>query len=113
MLSDDDIILVERTLCQLPSVHVFRIPTLNRAGGHRFIKYPSLISFDDLIIYRAADWPTDPVWTGKLKIIAKGRDATIILHDDKGAIFAKCPYTDSSVEKGLLIFLIHFQNNLL
>jgi hypothetical protein len=32
---DDDIILVERTLCQLPSVHVFRIPTLNRAGGHR------------------------------------------------------------------------------
>jgi hypothetical protein len=35
MFNDDDIILVERTLCQLPSVHVFRIPTLNRAGGHR------------------------------------------------------------------------------
>eukprot|EP00604_Paraphysomonas_vestita_P002012 CAMPEP_0174820902 /NCGR_PEP_ID=MMETSP1107-20130205/5019_1 /TAXON_ID=36770 /ORGANISM="Paraphysomonas vestita, Strain GFlagA" /LENGTH=306 /DNA_ID=CAMNT_0016037129 /DNA_START=41 /DNA_END=961 /DNA_ORIENTATION=- len=82
MSVDDDIILVERTLCQLPSVHVFRIPALNRAGGHR-----------------AADWPTDPVWSGKLKIIAKGRDATIILHDDKNGVFAKCPYNEGSVEK--------------
>jgi len=82
MSGDDDVILVERTLCQLPSVHVFRIPTLNRAGGHR-----------------AADWPTDPVWSGKLKIVAKGREATVILHDDKGNVFAKCPYNDSAVEK--------------
>ena len=53
-----------------------------------------------LILSSAADWPTDPVWSGKLKIIAKGREATIILHDDKGAIFAKCPYNEGSVEKG-------------
>ena len=23
--------------------------------------------------HRAADWPKDPIWTGKLKITAKGR----------------------------------------
>jgi hypothetical protein len=48
----------------------------------------------------AADWPTDPVWTGKMKITAKGRDAMIILHDDQGAVFAKCPFGDGAVEKG-------------
>mmetsp|Transcript_7251 Transcript_7251/g.10786 ORF Transcript_7251/g.10786 Transcript_7251/m.10786 type:complete len:302 (+) Transcript_7251:97-1002(+) len=79
---DEDEYTVERTLCQLPSVHVFRIPTLNTAVG-----------------YRAADWPKDPVWSGKLKITAKGRNCVIYLLDDQNNVFAKCPYNDNAVEK--------------
>lgn len=60
-------------------------------------------SLELFIYFSAADWPTDPVWSGKLKIVAKGRDATIILHDDKGAVFAKCPYNEGAVEKGLFL----------
>ena len=38
---------IERTLCQLPQVHVFKIPPRTSAQG-----------------YRAADWPTVPQWAG-------------------------------------------------
>lgn len=76
---------VERTLCQLPSVHVFRIPTRTSADG-----------------YRAADWPKDPNWTGKLKIIARGEKLAIVLHDNQNNTFAVCHVTDEScVERTL------------
>ena len=82
MSSDDD---YERTLCQLPQVHVFRIPVRKSADGHR-----------------ASDWPTEPAWTGKLRIVAKGRVAAIVLLDDKNQVFANCQVTDdSAVEKTL------------
>lgn len=67
----------ERTLLQLPQVLVFKIPTLKTSGGHR-----------------AADWPTTPVWTGKLKIVEKKGVAVIVLIDDRNQTFAVCPVTD-------------------
>eukprot|EP01041_Mallomonas_annulata_P009607 gene9607-19972_t len=78
---DDEI---ERTLCQLPSCHVFKIPVLKSADGHR-----------------AADWPKDAVWTGKLKIVERGRNAFILLLDDKNQLFAKCSVEEGSVERTL------------
>jgi len=72
----------ERTLLQLPSCHVFKIPTRTSAQGHR-----------------AADWPKDPTWTGKLKITSKGKDCLITLLDNTNKVFAVCPVTDGSVEK--------------
>jgi hypothetical protein len=66
-------------------VHVFRIPAQKSAEGHR-----------------ASDWPKDPNWTGKLKIVAKGRTAAIILSDERNQVFAICQVTDdSSVQKVL------------
>jgi hypothetical protein len=43
-----------------------------------------------------------------MKITAKGRDALITLHDDKGAVFAKCPFGDGAVEKGPTSLSPHF-----
>jgi len=52
--------------------------------------------------HRASDWPTTPIWTGKLKIISKGSIAIITLLDDKGNTFAVCPVTDdTAVERTL------------
>ena len=64
--------VAERTLCQLPNVHVFKIPPQGTAEGHR-----------------AADWPRQPSWTGKCKIVARGREAAVILMDkDTNGVFA-------------------------
>lgn len=81
-MQDDEI---ERTLCQLPQVHVFRIPAQKSAEGHR-----------------ASDWPKDPNWSGKLKIVAKGRTAAIILFDDRNQVFAVCHVTDDSAVQKVL-----------
>ena len=35
----------ERTICQLPHVHCFRVPPRKSSEG-----------------YRASDWPKDPIW---------------------------------------------------
>lgn len=52
--------------------------------------------------HRASDWPKDPSWSGKLKIVAKGKVAAIILMDDKNNVFAICQVTDeSAVERTL------------
>lgn len=76
---------VERTLCQLPQCHVFKIPVRKSAEGHR-----------------ASDWPQTPTWTGKLRIVALGKLAKINLIDDKNNLFASCPVTDdSAVERTL------------
>ncbi len=95
-MSDD--FEVERTLCQLPSVHVIRIPTRKTAEGHR-----------------AADWPVEPIWSGKLKITAKGKLATITLLNDKNGIFGICPVTDdAAVERTLdsgRYFVLRLQND--
>jgi len=75
----------ERTLCQLPHVHVFRIPVRKSADGHR-----------------ASDWPKDPTWTGKLKIVAKGKVAAVVLLDANNQVFAVCKVTDdAAVERTL------------
>ena len=52
-------------------------------------------------MHRAADWPKDPVWTGKVKITAKGQKATIFLLDlNTNATFATCHVEEGAVERG-------------
>ena len=52
--------------------------------------------------HRASDWPKDPTWTGKLKIVAKGKVAAIILMDASNQVFAICQVTDdAAVERTL------------
>lgn len=77
-MSDD----VERTLCQLPSCYVYKAPPRTSAEG-----------------YRASNFPKDHMWTGKLKIVAKGREASIFLIDENNAVFAASPVTEGSVER--------------
>ena len=65
--------------------------------------------------HRAADWPKEHTWTGKLKISAKGRLAIITLLDSNtNQVFATCNVTDSScVEKTLdsgRYFVLKIQN---
>lgn len=52
--------------------------------------------------HRASDWPKDPSWTGKLKIVAKGRTVAIILFDDKNQVFAVCHATEESAVQKVL-----------
>lgn len=83
MADEDD---YERTLLQLAEVHVFRIPVRKTAEGHR-----------------ASDFPKDPAWTGKLKIVTKRNIAAIVLYDGTtNATFAVCQVNDeSAVERTL------------
>jgi hypothetical protein len=72
----------QRTLCQVQSVHVFKIPPRSTAGGHR-----------------ASDW-TDELWEGKLTVVQKGSNCTVHLIDrNTGAEFANAPITDGAVER--------------
>ncbi|XP_069683832.1 NECAP-like protein CG9132 [Periplaneta americana] len=43
--------------------------------------------------YRAADWNlNEPQWTGRLRLVAKGKDCILKLEDkNTGELFAKCP----------------------
>ncbi|WAR14458.1 NECP2-like protein [Mya arenaria] len=55
----------ESVLCVKPTVHVFRIPPRPSNRG-----------------YRASDWKLDqPDWTGRMRVVAKGRDLSIKLED--------------------------------
>lgn len=56
----------------------------------------------DIEGHRASDWPKDPTWTGKLKIVAKGNLLAIILMDANNNVFAVCKVTDdAAVERTL------------
>ena len=87
----------ERTLVQLPQCHVFKIPTRRSADGHR-----------------ASDWPKEPTWSGKCKVIAKGKTAAVVLVDQNNATFAVCPVTDDSAVERVLdsgrYFVLRIQN---
>ncbi|ETN64540.1 adaptin ear-binding coat-associated protein 2 [Anopheles darlingi] len=43
--------------------------------------------------YRAADWNlTEPIWTGRLRMVSKGRSLCVKLEDKtSGSLFANCP----------------------
>lgn len=43
--------------------------------------------------YRAADWNlTEPIWTGRLRMVAKGKSLCVKLEDkNSGTLFANCP----------------------
>jgi hypothetical protein len=59
----------EQTLCQIRTVHVFKIPPRVTSGGHR-----------------AGDWK-DEVWQGSLKVVQKGADAAVLLVDPKTSAY--------------------------
>lgn len=67
---------VETTLLIKPEVHVYQIPPRTSAKG-----------------YRASDWNlTEPMWTGRLRMTARGRTCNIRLEDrDTQQLFANCP----------------------
>ncbi|CAG2107616.1 unnamed protein product, partial [Medioppia subpectinata] len=66
----------ERILLIKSDVFIFKIPpkTTNRA-------------------HRAADWKLDaPDWTGRLRLVAKGKECILKLEDKMtGQLFGKCP----------------------
>ncbi|XP_069123427.1 adaptin ear-binding coat-associated protein 1-like isoform X2 [Argopecten irradians] len=66
----------ESVLCVKNTVHVYKIPPRPSNRG-----------------YRAADWKLDePDWTGRLRIVSKGKDLFIKLEDKtSGDLFAQCP----------------------
>ncbi|XP_022090141.1 adaptin ear-binding coat-associated protein 1-like [Acanthaster planci] len=66
----------ERVLCVKPEVQVFtRIPPRTSNRG-----------------YRASEWKLDaPDWTGRLRIVARGKDCVIRLEDKGGELFAEAP----------------------
>lgn len=73
----------ERTLLQIPSVFVFKIPPRTAAEGHR-----------------ASAWPQEPICNSKLKIVSKAGLAVIYLYAPDGKLFAVCPVRDDAcVEK--------------
>ena len=47
---EDEDYEVERTLCQLPSVHVFKVPVRMTAEGHRAADWPKVNSITATII---------------------------------------------------------------
>ncbi|KAF9577349.1 Adaptin ear-binding coat-associated protein 2 [Lunasporangiospora selenospora] len=64
----------------LASSTVYKIPPLSSSRGHR-----------------AADWGNveEPLWNGRLRIIAQGKNCFIRLEDGKtGELFAVCPYEE-------------------
>ncbi|XP_041378342.1 adaptin ear-binding coat-associated protein 1-like [Gigantopelta aegis] len=66
----------ERVICVKNEVFVFKIPPRPSNRG-----------------YRAADWKLDnPDWTGRMRIVSKGKDLMIKLEDKtSGELFANCP----------------------
>ncbi|KAL1497823.1 hypothetical protein ABEB36_008717 [Hypothenemus hampei] len=66
----------ESVLLVKPEVYVFNIPPRYSNRG-----------------YRAADWNlTEPQWTGRMRLVAKGNEVAIKLEDkNTGELFAKCP----------------------
>ncbi|XP_054250987.1 adaptin ear-binding coat-associated protein 2 [Indicator indicator] len=66
----------EAVLCVKPAVHVYRVPPRASNRG-----------------YRAAEWQLDqPVWSGRLRITAKGKTAFIKLEDkNSGELYAQAP----------------------
>jgi len=69
----------ESTLLTKPECLVYRLPPRTTVRG-----------------YRAADWGLDkPAWTGRMRVIAKGKAVSIKLEDkNTGQLFAEAPITE-------------------
>lgn len=72
-----DIAEAERTLLVCREVLIYKLPPRASAAGHK-----------------AQDWPKENwLFTGRLRIVAVGEQATLIIEDpNTGELFAKCPY---------------------
>eukprot|EP01084_Bolivina_argentea_P043113 79453_1 len=74
--------IVEHTLCQIPTVYVFKLPPRGRADG-----------------WLGAEM-TEHMWTGRLRIAQRGSEAAILLiNNDDGKLFAMSLIKDGSVER--------------
>lgn len=72
---------VERSLCIIKKVFAFRIPPNTSGSGHK-----------------ASDWPSTPIWTGRLRVVSKGKKAYVKLeHLDKDGLFAMTEVTSMRV----------------
>jgi hypothetical protein len=71
----------ERQLVTIKEVFVFQIPPQQSAAGHR-----------------AADWPKNHNWEGRLDVVAKGDDAAVKLIDKNGQLFAAAPVVHDGPE---------------
>lgn len=71
----------ERNLCIIKKVFAFKIPPNTSGSGHK-----------------ASDWPSQPIWTGRLRVVAKNKRAFIKLeHLDKDGLFAMTEVTSMRV----------------
>lgn len=71
---------IERQLCCISNVNVFRIPPLNQSEG-----------------YRCTNWEGHQIWNGRLRVLVKGKNARIVLEDpNTNQIFAECPLNDQN-----------------
>ena len=80
MMDDDNFEITlgadfERQLTCIPNVSVFKIPPLTQAQG-----------------YICSQWEGHQMWSGRLRVLQKGKDARIVL-DDPNTLkeFAVCP----------------------
>ncbi len=74
--------LIESTECSVPRVFVFNVPPRSSSTGHR-----------------AADWPKDHLWAGRLRLVTSSDRSSILLeHTDTGkeGLFARCPIEGKS-----------------
>ncbi|KAF9100024.1 Adaptin ear-binding coat-associated protein 2 [Mortierella sp. AD031] len=71
----------ESVLLVIRECYVYKVPPLSSSRGHR-----------------AADWGNvdEPLWRGRLRIIAQGKKCFIRLEDGQtGELFAVCPYEEN------------------
>lgn len=76
----------ERQLTCITNVHVFKIPPLQQSDG-----------------YRCTGWEGNQLWTGRCRVLVKGKVSRIVLDDpNTGDVFAECPLNHpNAVEKVL------------
>lgn len=84
MSNADDNSEVELNHCVVGKVFVFPVPKLENAE----------------LGYKASAWQKQPIWSGRLRVVTKGKTLTILLeHTEKDGLFAACPVTtDKTVE---------------
>jgi len=65
----------ERQLVSIDEVSAYKIPALKQADG-----------------YRSQSWEGNHLWMGRLRVLASGKNAKIVLDDPKTMnVFAECP----------------------
>lgn len=74
---DSDVDVIERVICNIPEVFVYKIPPASTSEG-----------------YYASGWKK-VIWTGPLRIISKGKECRVeFFHKADGDIFATCYIED-------------------
>ena len=82
----------ERVLLTVREVHIFRIPPLTTARGHRYsiVIYLDMHSIDVIFFLecRAADWDVSQfMWKGQLRVVSTGDKCIIRLVDAGNGTF--------------------------